>query len=274
MFLVPLIVVLGGGYFLPRYVLCRGSNDTKLNFVFALVCVSGASLLQYYPEPGLCHVFWSVAPGLGVFTYFIWKLLGLRHGAAALVIALMFLPPTIQKAHLGCTNLLRPLSELNEPSVLSGMKVPAPLAEYIGVLDSATRSILDKYPNTPIVVKGDDALYATFAKNHWNASPYCIEWAGLMSGQKLNLKLEEIHKRRPIVLFQKIPYSDKDAVSLDTVMPFNKSENYAVIAEIPFQPLRWWWGGQQEKDMVTVDSPLRSMVVVAPQELLPEKNSQ
>ena len=268
-FVVPFVVIFGSGIMLIVKLFFRNSESGRLDLPFALGCVSAASFLQYYPTFSLPQVFWSLAPSFGLFVYLIWKGFGLRAEVAALMLAIAFAPAGIQKIHHARLTLSSHFVELNEPAILRGMRVSPTLAEYISTLDTATQKILDKAPDTPITVCGGDALYATFANNCWNASPYYIDWPGLMSAEETKHRREKIHERRPIVLFQPIYWSTHDNVDVRTVEAFKNSERYVTIAEIPYQPLAWWFGGQREHDKATTDSLLRSMVVVAPEELVP-----
>jgi hypothetical protein len=264
-FFVPFVVMLGGGILACRMFIRRPKNN-EFYLVLALVCVSGASFLQFFPVSDLYHISWSLAPAYGSFVYFIWKGLGQRVGFAVLIIGLVFSPACIQKLNLARTNLSRPLVAIKQPAVLKGMKASRDLAGYIAILDEATQKILARAPDTPITVIGDDALYSTFANNHWNASPYYVDWKGLMTDKELNLKQANIRQRRPIVLFQNRSMFD--------INEFKQSMHYTTIAEIPFQPISWWFGGQHDQHKTIAESPLRSMVVVAPQELVQDNVSQ
>ncbi len=184
----------------------------------------------------------------------------MRTAIAVLMIGIAFCPAFVQKINLARANLARPLVELKQPSFLKGMKVSPTMADYVAILDTATRKILDKAPDTPIVMEGDDALYCVFANNLWNPSPYYVTWTGLGSADEIKERRKNISQRRPIVCFQNRRMESVDA--------FKQKERYVTIAEIPFQPVVWWWGGQHDADLAVAGSPMRSMVVVAPEELV------
>lgn len=265
-FFVPLVVMLGGGITAVWAFLRRHSDSREVCLVLTLVVVSGASFLQFYPVPSLGHIAWSLAPCYAVFVYFIWKGLGLREGVAFFMIGIAFSPACLQKLNLARKNLARPLVELRQPPALKGMKVSRELAGYVATLDAATRKILDKAPDTPIAIEGGDALYCAFARSRWNPSTYYVTWEGLATEVEMQARLSKMRQRRPIVLFRDCQNTVIDA--------FKQSEHYLTIAEIPFQPLAWWWGGQNARDLTSAESPLRSVVVVAPEELVEDHAGQ
>jgi hypothetical protein len=187
----------------PSFVKRQGNDDAaRINATLCAV-VALASWPQYYPIADCNHMFWGVSPALGAFVYFLYLIGRAKAGLVALGIALLALPLVNERVEAARVKLALDYQELRGSSVLRGMRVPpvdaARWEAVIRAIDSATAG----RDNVPIMIEGDDAIYATFVKDLHNCSPFYIGWAGLpRRDDHVERSLRFVAERQPLIYVQ------------------------------------------------------------------------
>jgi hypothetical protein len=158
------------------------------------------SALQIYPLPEPNHLYWSLAPGLGVFLYLCHRRLRVPALGCSLVFLLLLTPAVFNRYRWGTYTLNMPGVTLVDPPVLRGMRVKPPLAAALGKSYAIVQPVLQRYPDQPVILYGYDALYLTWFSNRENPSPYYVNWRDLMSPADRQKRLEYVFKNKPVVL--------------------------------------------------------------------------
>jgi hypothetical protein len=210
----------------------------------------------------MTQIFWSIAPTLGIFVYYIWRLFPSKLREISIILFVAILPLVYQKSKLSVQNFSRPLVKLESPAFLKGSFVTRPMFHFINELEDAIKKVQKTKPDVALAIMGEDALYAVFVNNTWNPSRYHVIWPGLFSPKDSALRMESIQKKRPMVLFQ------GTRIPLDTieVNNFIKANNYKIIYQFPFKGIRWWFTSQSnDADANTKNSNL-GVVLTCPVE--------
>jgi hypothetical protein len=157
--------------------------------------------LQIYPLPEPNHLYWALAPGLGVFIYFCHGLLRLSAVSCSLAFLLLLAPGAYSKYRWGTYTLNLPAVTLINPPVLNGMRVNPPLAAALERSYAVIKPLLQKNPDQQVVLYGDDALYLAWFNNRENPSPYYVNWRNLVPPAERKKRLNYVFKAKPVVLF-------------------------------------------------------------------------
>jgi hypothetical protein len=176
------------------------SFDREYYASATLTGLAVGSALQIYPLPEPNHLYWALAPGLGVFFYFCHRALRLSAVGCSLAFLLLMMPGIWARYRWGAYNLSQPAVTLAEPLVLRGLRVKPAQAEALGRTHAAIKSLLDKNPGYPVMLYGDDALYLTLFNNLENPSPYYVNWPDLAPDADQRKRLDYLFRMQPIVL--------------------------------------------------------------------------
>jgi len=198
--------------------------EMKDHLVMAFSGIALASVLQYYPVPCTRHIFWSLAPGFGLFVYLLWRATCWRPVILVLVLGLAFGPLLKFRISEARAKLSQPLTTVTAPAVLAGMRVNPEEARVYESIAAALRPLLERAPMTPSALFGADAIYLCFTPNRTNPSPYFVLWKGLLDDQPFSDRWNRIIEMRPILFIQN-PRKEQ-------VNQFYAEENYAPVLHI------------------------------------------
>ena len=158
------------------------------------------SAVQIYPLPEPNHLYWALAPGLGVFVYFCHRLFRLSAVGCSLTLLLLLVPGAYSKYRWGNYTLNQPAVTLVNPPVLRGMRVEPKLAAALERSFAPIAALLQKNPDQQVVLYGDDALYLAWFNNRKNPSPYYVNWGGLVPPADQQKRLNYVFQAKPVVL--------------------------------------------------------------------------
>jgi hypothetical protein len=137
-------------------------------YIASLVAL--ASWTQYFPLGINNYGWWALAPGIGVFAFWMLRLAGNRALAVTLALSVMVLPLVFQRATQAVRTLLVPRVTLQNPAVLAGMRLlpkdAAALSPFLAALDG----YIAKHPKTALLVDGPNAIYSTLVPDLHNPS--------------------------------------------------------------------------------------------------------
>lgn len=193
----------------------RPSLDREFYASATLAGLALGSALQIYPLPEPNHIYWALAPGLGVFVYACHRLLRFSAVGGSLALLLIFAPATYNKYRWANHTRNQPTVTLVTPRVLAGMRVDAPLAAAIERSYAIIRPLLEKNPGQRVILYGDDALYLGWFENRENPSPYYVIWRDLIPPAEVQKRLEYVFMAKPVILFHgrgmlELPYVPVD----------------------------------------------------------------
>jgi len=156
----------------------------KQAVLFAIVIVCLASWMQYYPVLCPRHVYWAVAPMIGVFAYFIWDLFGnenltFRGIVVLAAMWLLFHADIAARIRESKIKLNEEYTTLNYPKVLKGMQVSPRDALYFQAIASEIDDYFQKHPEGGLINFAGDALYPAFVENLQNFHPFYIYGSGV-----------------------------------------------------------------------------------------------
>ena len=192
-------------FFVLLPLIWRRSSLKSLDF-FRLAALSGVtlgSLLQLYPYPCPHHVFWALAPALGLGIYLCWRWSRAEASLCAIVILLLLIPASYYKYQRAQYNLQQPAITLESPVAFRGMRVGLERAQALQRIDEVLRPLLAANPDRPGLLYGDDAIYLAWFKNGQNPSPYYVNWGGLLSPDDWRKRAFFIEDRQPVLFFVK-----------------------------------------------------------------------
>ncbi|MCS6245275.1 MAG: hypothetical protein H2172_15690 [Opitutus sp.] len=128
----------------------------------AMTGVALGSAAQIYPVPCGNHIYWALAPGLGLFVYLCWRWSRAEVWVCSLLVGLLLLPLGYDKFRWGQYTLGLPAITLESPSVLRGMRTTPERGQALQRLDQVLQPLLAANPAQPGMLYGDDALYLTW----------------------------------------------------------------------------------------------------------------
>ena len=188
---------------------------SKLNLIIlALLFASFASWMQYYPVLCIRHVYWSVTPMIGIFSYCIWLIVNhisksiTTKTIISLVLILSFFSYDIEQRIVhGYAKTKIYTIELKKPSVLSKIKLSKDQSEFYTDVNNVISDYLAKYPDRNIVTVEGSPLYLTFKENNYNFHPLYVLWSFFFPKDHAPLypdyydKLNKyISEKKPIIL--------------------------------------------------------------------------
>jgi hypothetical protein len=213
-FLIPHIVLAATAAVSAHWLFRRGRGAAAVpeallsGYLAGLVAL--ASWTQYYPLGDSWHGWWALAPGIGVFAFFILRLAPSRPLAVASVLGVLMMPTVLQRSTQAVGVLLQPRITVRNPPVLSGMRLlladHAALSPFLAALDG----YVAKHPETALLVNGAHAaIYLTLVPDLSNPSNiwyYDRLYPIPRPGEVEACRREFIRNRRPLVVY--ILYDD------------------------------------------------------------------
>lgn len=179
----------------------------------ALLFTSIASWMQYYPVPCTRHLYWSAAPMIGIFTYFIWSMLNkqktlLKTLITLLVLLSFFGYDTGYRIKEGLDKLNKNYVQVSAPNVLRGMRLSESQANYYNEVAKIIDEYLHKHPERGLISIGKDAIYLTFQKNNNNFHPLYVYWDDVVPLYPDYLQSLDryIKENKPLILSQRYSY--------------------------------------------------------------------
>lgn len=149
-------------------------DPTALAVACGLVCL--ASWLQYYPLNDTRHRFWAIAPGIGLFAFFLLRSAGGRTTAVAAAVVLFALPMWAARVVQVVDAARQPFSRLGGDSPVAGMYVrSADAPRWNALLDAVDRQLAVR-GDVPMLSMGPDALFGTLVRDLRNPFPFFIVW--------------------------------------------------------------------------------------------------
>jgi hypothetical protein len=172
-------------------------------YVASLVAL--ASWTQYFPLGNNVQGWWSLAPGIGVFAFWILRMAGNRALAVTLALSVLVLPLVLQRATQAVRTLLVPRVTIRDPALLAGMRLlpkdAAALSPFLAALDD----YIAKHPKTALFIDGaDTTIYASLVPDLHNPSNIWFYDRSLPIPRPEEVEArrhEFIRVRRPLLLF-------------------------------------------------------------------------
>jgi len=190
----------------------KPSLPEKELLVLALVFVSLASWMQYYPIPCTRHVFWAATPMVGLAVYFTYDLLSRnvrRFGAvlALFVIFAFFGYDMISRAMEGIEKSNQKFVSFKKPNILAGMKLTEGGYKYYAEIQRIMDEYLKAHPGSEVISIGQDALYLTFRHNE-NFHPLYVYWEDMVAlypdyDRRLSSCIKE---KKPMIVSNRMMY--------------------------------------------------------------------
>ena len=174
--------------------------------ILALTVACAAAWCQYYPFNDGRHVYWGIFPSIFCFSYVIYQVLN-KNIILTLVIFLMLWAPSInEKVKRSINYVSASWTEIQEPKILAGMKVPENNSQRQKIELEAIKfgeKLVELEGDRPIINWIDDPLYGCLKGGGPVADPY---WSFLGSmgqneffGYFLHTRKTFIHKHRPFI---------------------------------------------------------------------------
>lgn len=164
--------------------------DKQTGVLLAILFISLANWLNYFPTPCIKHCYWAATPLVGIFIFYLlcsWKLivklLRLRKIALPFGLALLMLlsitivsHEIIKKIDYGIKRYTDYRYEVTKPDVLSGMMVVhKSQVAALKKLDMAIRTYLYNFPGTSLIsLSNMNILFLTLVDNNKMFSPLQI----------------------------------------------------------------------------------------------------
>src|SRR5262249_47554585 len=169
---IPVAILLFTVWSLGEALLARRAPNSRDVAAVGAALVALVSWLQYFPAFSPQHVFWALAPGLGVAVYAAWYASGHRTLATTLVVGVLVTPFVRNQITQARAKLAGSYVRLQAPSVLEGMWVPPNEALEWQRLWESVGAVLRRRPDIPMLVEGRDALFAALVTNRRNPGPF------------------------------------------------------------------------------------------------------
>jgi hypothetical protein len=195
--------------------------------------VSLGALLQLYPVPCMNHIYWSVAPALGLFVYGVWRLTRAKAALYGTLLAGLLLPAAREKYVLAQYTFGMMSVELQAPAVLKGMRVEPEQAAAYGRINGLLDRVLANHPDKTGLLYGGDALYLAFFSNLKNPSAYYVEWPMLGSRDERKARLDYLLGEKPVLIL-----NQREPEMVSRFMAVIPDVGYRVVLHEP--ELRVW----------------------------------
>lgn len=212
------LMTLAFAFFLLGKVITKRQSD-KEQILFTVCAVSLASWLQYFPMPGVGHLWWSATPMFGIFVYLSLQLLSRSQRFLSLpalrqkIVFLQFLLilclfSFARRTVHAYTRLSRPYKQVHGENAMHGIFLSPVEARYVErIAEVIDRDVNRKFSQPSIVLDHDWGLPLALVKNNKNFHPV---W-DLSTSQRLVL-----------TTFQDLPRKVFEHVSTGTPIIFTK----------------------------------------------------
>lgn len=171
-----------------------------------------ASWSQFYPIPCARHMYWSVAPMVGLFVYLLYRTIPCRPRTLTVALGVFILPLAILVNTQAWTHLQICDAPIAEPGLLQGMRPYRSLEYHPGwyrCFNDDTDWFLKfrtelaaKYPGKPLMLIGEDALLTLAVENTENPGPFYVTWEIMKDVVPAAERIAWAGKRLPLVLIQ------------------------------------------------------------------------
>ncbi|MEI7701511.1 MAG: hypothetical protein WCK86_17060 [Planctomycetia bacterium] len=171
-----------------------------------------ASWSQYYPVPCIRHMFWGVCPALGLFVFLLSHTLNANYRQIAVAILMLFMPLVAQRISEASDHLRWAGDEIRDVEMLAGMRPyrsPVSGVELLRGFEadfdwfaSLCRRLRRDFERTPLIVNGDDALFALLSVDKRNPGPFYVTWSQLDMFGLWDARSEFIREHRPLILVE------------------------------------------------------------------------
>jgi hypothetical protein len=212
----------------------RSGIDNHLP-VYALLLVSFASWMQYYPVICVRHLYWAATPMIGLLVYGVWqlcKLCTVNKALQVLTVCLIltslfksYVEYNIFHARLKCTIYK---TRIEEPRVLRGMYTTPSKAETYKNISTSLNNAIKTNSYHYLVNLSSNALYLTFIGPQNNFHPMYIDWGKYNDNiypDFRNRTEEFINTKHPLVL----NYENRNLPGWKCVNTFNETVEYERI---------------------------------------------
>jgi hypothetical protein len=198
---IPLAVVLYLAWRVGTLLLNPSRCDFTTLSQIGVALIALGSWTQYYPVSCPRHIFWALAPVIGLFVYIAYEAAGKRATIVALLLVGLLTPAIKTRVSQARDKLNKPYVTLGGLPALAGMKVPADEAEDWNQLSLAIKHYVDLDPNQTLLLEGTDALYSALVRNTKNPGPYFVHWA-LPITDEIQMRTAFIDKNLPLIFVQ------------------------------------------------------------------------
>lgn len=209
----------------------KGDKDGNLqegHLQLAMAGVALASFGQLYPVPCMNHTFWSVAPGLGLFFYLLWRWTDLNVKLCGLLLVMLAVPAAVNKYEMSRYAFGINSVELRSPAMLRGMRVEPAIAAAYERLGEVLGRVLARDPERGGILYGNDALYLAFFNNRENPSPYYVEWLKLAPRGDRQKRLDYLLREKPVMIF-----NQQEPEAVNRFMGVIAEVDYGVVLHEP-----------------------------------------
>ena len=193
-----------------------GQRPPELVLPMALAVSAMSSWAQFYPVPCIRHLFWGVAPIIGVFVFLVWKQFAVSARSLATILVVFVFPLAIvrlteAREHLAISGSSHPVA-----GPLCGMRPykddfvqPGRGFRQLGyeadllVFEEARNALVRRYGQSPIVLYGVDALWCVLTESRENAGPFYVSWPDLQEFGIYEERARAIRSREwPVIAVQ------------------------------------------------------------------------
>jgi len=205
----------------------RRAINTDYYKMAALTGVALGSAAQIYPIPCAQHIYWALAPGLGLFIYLCWRWSRTEVWVCCLVMVSLLLPAVYGEYCSGRDRISDQTAiTLGSPPVLKGMRVDPNQAQALQRIDAVLQPLLAANPDRLSLLYGNDALYLTWFKSGPNPVPYYVNWANLLTRDEQRIRLIFLIEKQPVLFLHNQP-------NPGVVEKFLRAVNYKVVHKEP-----------------------------------------
>jgi hypothetical protein len=181
----------------------RSRFSTTDEALVILLFAGLASWSQFHPMACPRHVFWGVAPLVGVLIYAVYRFAG-AVTPVLVSVSLAFSVLALGRITDVRENLSRPLVAIDAVPVLRGIRVTPNFNRELARIYGAVQSYTATKPNgVALLIFGPDALWGTFATDLRNPDPYYVDWPQVpYTPARDAARKRFIQERRPLVMLQ------------------------------------------------------------------------
>lgn len=233
--LMPL-VTLGTACYLALLVYRRSQRDFVLP-TLVLCLVSLASWLQFFPIPGIGHVWWSCAPMIGLFVWVARKLISrfvdteFQFRLTVILVVLIFSGAINHRIGYFFGHQVfgdEKLALVRGANPLRGMILPTDLAKFVGQVEAAIRENMGTNPT--VLLDSANGIYLTFMDNPKFFHPI---W-GVPTPEIIPIVAPDYPALRERFISEKHPFVIADSWLVDAFLAAHP--RYKIVAKIDGPP--------------------------------------
>jgi hypothetical protein len=200
--------------------------------LFAVLPALLVSWLQFFPVPCLRHMYWAVAPIIGVFSAIVLVFFKRDARMVALGLVLVALPSIAYRVPGAIEHLKMGVPQLSEPPILQGIRPYKVDQRQTDIYVSFYKKLRDQYPGRAVLLEGPDALFAAFAEDLRNAGPFYVVWHDLGNPDRDIQRMKLIDDKKPVIVAEEEPRFEIATKALS--MGYSKEPREGFMRDISF----------------------------------------